>query len=264
MLFYDKGLSYSAINTARSALSQFIIWKGQYTIGAHPWVIRFLKGVFNLRPPVPRYQDTWDVSVLIRFLSTLSPVRKLSLKMLTFKVTTLIALLIAARAQTLACLDIKKMSRSKSKVCFQVGSADLKQCRPGYAPPLIELQAYPVKRTLCVCTVLTEYLKRTEEIRGDESRLLISYMKPHKKVSAATIGHWIRTTMTKAGINTSVYKPHSLRAATTSGAVIAGGSLQQILSTAGWSNAGTFAKFYHKTVKAEKSMGEKILDAHSQ
>ena len=69
---YDEGLGYSAINTARSALSQFIVWKGSCTIGAHPWVVKFMKGVYNLRPLVPRYDNTWDVSVLLEFLRSLT------------------------------------------------------------------------------------------------------------------------------------------------------------------------------------------------
>ncbi|XP_072015819.1 uncharacterized protein [Amphiura filiformis] len=263
MLYYDKGLSYSAINTARSALSQFIIYKGHCTIGSHPYVIRFLKGVFNLRPPTPRYQDTWDVSVVLKLLNTLSPVRKLSLKMLTLKVVTLIGILTAARAQTLVCLNISRMSKTKSRIVFQLGSSDLKQSRPGYTPSPVELAAYPVNRALCVCTALKEYLNRTEPLRGDESQLLISYMKPHKKVGSATVGHWVKTTMAKAGIDTTVYKPHSIRSASVSNAAsTAGVPLQQILQTAGWTNAGTFARFYRKKISCKPTMGEKVLDTH--
>ena len=33
---YDSGFSYSALNTARSSLSSFIILNGNLTIGTHP------------------------------------------------------------------------------------------------------------------------------------------------------------------------------------------------------------------------------------
>ena len=115
-----------------------------------------------------------------------------------------------------------------------------------------------------MCTALFEYLERTKELRQGESQLFISYMKPHKKVSAATISHWIKTTMAKAGLDVSVYKPHSVRAASTSGAMKAGVSLQQIMNTVGWSNSGTFGKYYHKEIKQKVSMGEKILNRHGK
>lgn len=44
---YDRGLGYSCLNTARSALSSFTVLDGNVTLGNHPLVQRFLKGVFQ-------------------------------------------------------------------------------------------------------------------------------------------------------------------------------------------------------------------------
>ena len=43
---YEKGLGYSAINTARSALSSVLDLPGGNAFGTHPLLTRFLKGVF--------------------------------------------------------------------------------------------------------------------------------------------------------------------------------------------------------------------------
>ena len=51
---FDDGLGYSAINTARSAISAVT----QTAVGSCPQVIRFLKGVFELRTPLPKYTHT--------------------------------------------------------------------------------------------------------------------------------------------------------------------------------------------------------------
>ena len=59
---FTSGLGYSAINTARSALSSVLILPNNITFGAHPLVARFLKGVFELKPSLPRYSSIWDVS----------------------------------------------------------------------------------------------------------------------------------------------------------------------------------------------------------
>lgn len=54
-LLYKQGVGYSAINTARSALSSVITPADKTTFGEHPLVTRFLKGTFELRPSLPRY-----------------------------------------------------------------------------------------------------------------------------------------------------------------------------------------------------------------
>ena len=61
---FNRGLSYSTINTARSALSTLIAI-GHKPVGSHPFVIRLLKGVFNTRPALPKNVVTWDPEVLL-------------------------------------------------------------------------------------------------------------------------------------------------------------------------------------------------------
>ncbi|XP_031574344.1 uncharacterized protein LOC116308111 [Actinia tenebrosa] len=105
-----KELSYSTINTARSALSNYLMgfeFPGtHYTITDHPFVVRYLKGVFNFVKPTPRYQETWDVNPVLKYIELLSPLEKLSLKELTFKLVILRALTSGQRCQTLSFLDI--------------------------------------------------------------------------------------------------------------------------------------------------------------
>lgn len=60
---FKKGLGYSALNTARSALSCIIAPKNMVSFGSQPLVVRFLKGVYESRPSVPRYVETWDVKL---------------------------------------------------------------------------------------------------------------------------------------------------------------------------------------------------------
>ena len=70
---YQKDLSYSAINTARAALSAVIHPPEGCTFGNHSLVACFLKGVFTARPALPRYKEVWDVSVVLKYLKTLHP-----------------------------------------------------------------------------------------------------------------------------------------------------------------------------------------------
>ena len=61
-------LKYSALNTARSALSFIIILADNQKFGDHPLVTRFMKGIFNLHPPTPRYINVWDPNEVLTVL----------------------------------------------------------------------------------------------------------------------------------------------------------------------------------------------------
>ena len=50
----EKGLSYTTINTARSTISAITFSEDKNTIGCHPLVSRFLKGIYKGSPPTPR------------------------------------------------------------------------------------------------------------------------------------------------------------------------------------------------------------------
>ena len=54
---FGTGVRYSCTNTARSALSSLIVLSGSIQFGRHLLVTRFVKGVFEVRPALPRYKD---------------------------------------------------------------------------------------------------------------------------------------------------------------------------------------------------------------
>ena len=90
--------------------------------------------------------------------------------------------------------------------------------------------------------LLLEYISRTESIRGVEQQLLVSYQQPY------TISRWIRTVMQLSGLDLTVFKAHSTRAASTSAAKRAQVPIQDIIGRAGWSSAQTFATFYKREI----------------
>ena len=62
-----------------------------------------------------------------------------------------------------------------------------------------------------------------------------------------------------AGIDTSVFKAHSVRGAASSAAFAAGCSLKEILKTANWSSAKTFHKFYNKDIQTDNDFSFSVL-----
>ena len=53
---YEKGFTYSGINTARSALSSFVQLDDGSCVGKNPLISRLLKGVFQSRAPKPKFK----------------------------------------------------------------------------------------------------------------------------------------------------------------------------------------------------------------
>ena len=254
-LFENRNLGYSALNTARSALSSFIEIDN-CPVGKHKLVQRFMRSVYLKKPSLPKTSITWDVEVVLDYLKTLSPVRSLSLKDLTLKLTMLLLLLSGSRGQTILALNVKNMSLSYSRAKFVLGDL-LKTSRPGHHLGELKFKAYAPDRRLCVLTVLKEYLKRTLDVRGTTSQLLLTFKAPHKAASRDTIRRWTREILTRAGIDMTMFTPHSTRAASTSCAAMKL-SLDTILKTACWSQKSTFQRYYHK--KIVKEFGDAILN----
>ena len=261
-ILYESGLSYSSINTARCALSAILDIPGASSgsFGEHPDVKRFMKGIFQIRPPLPRYNKTWDVNLVLRHLWSMGDTENLTLKQLTLKFVMLVALTTAQRGQSLHLMDTEGMVKEEGTYIFMLNS-NIKQSKPTKSPSelIIRLRAYPSDNKLCVVNTCSVYLDKTCSVRGDETRLFLTYQKPHKKASRDTIRRWIQNVMMNAGVDVSVYKPHSTRSAATSKAKANKATLLEIMKTAGWGSAATFAKFYDKHIETEQSFAHSVL-----
>ena len=258
-LLYHQGLGYSALNTARSALASIISLQNNHYIGTHPLVKRFFRGVFLQRPSLPKCGVTWDVSIVLNTLRSMAPSVDLSLLDLSRKLVTLLAILTGQRAQTLHVLNIHNITVSDSWIKLRTGEL-LKQSRPGYHLPELSLASYPDEPNICVVTLLRLYLNRTHELRGSAGQLFISSQAPHRPVTRSTISRWIKDILRKAGIDLSIFTPHSTRAASTSAALAKNVPLHTILRTAGWSSDCSFRKYYNKPVVQDLNMfSEQLL-----
>ncbi|KAL9962673.1 hypothetical protein ACROYT_G031795 [Oculina patagonica] len=253
---YRQGLGYSAINTARSALSSVITLGGKTTFGEHPLVTRFLKGIFELKPSLPRYTVIWDVGTVLKFLQTFPPITDLTLKQLTKKLVTLLALVTAQRTQTLSKLDMTFMQDLPDKIVFSIRDR-LKTTRPGKHLDPIEILAYTADPRLCPVTHVKQYIVTTQALR-QTTTLLISYTKPHKAVTNSTIARWVKSILKDAGIDINTFSAHSSRTAASSYGLSSGLPLQDILKAGGWSNAEVFARHYNKPLA--QNFGNAILD----
>ncbi len=254
---YDDGLSYSSINTARSALSTLMQLQDGENFGSNTLVSRFMRGVFVKRPALPRYKEIWDVSIVLRHIEKWHPLKDLDLKCLTLKTVMLMALTSGQRCQTINALNISNMQLTENRCRFEIKEL-LKTTRPNSHFGVVEFVAY-IEEPLCVRACLREYINRTKELRGNNTKLLISFRKPHNAVTTSTVSRWLKETLRLSGIDITTYKSHSVRAAATSAAQLLNVTIEDILSAGGWAGAETFRKFYNKPLLKSDNFANTLL-----
>ena len=211
-----------------------------------------MKGVFNLRPPCPKYTTSWDVNKVLTFLKTLYPNEGLTLREFTLKSVCLVALISGQRAQSIHEMDLQYTSTSDGSSFTFLMKNLTKQVRPGIQQTPIRVSKYTLDPCLCAHSALKTYIQKTAGLRKS-SKLWISYVKPHQEVGRQTISRWLKSTLELSGIDTSTFSAHSTRMASTSKAAAMGVGLQTILKTAGGSKAQNFKKFYHREIDLPKN-----------
>ena len=256
---YHEGMSYSALNTARSALSSIVSTQDNLPCGEHPLVKRLMKGFFNARPSLPRYNYTWSPEQVLAFLDEWSPPEKLTLRQLTLKVVTLIALITGQRCQTIHCMDLNSMQKTNDRFRFIIESM-IKTTKPGSLQPVLILPMFTHDDKRCIYKFLVEYLNRTANLRLNHSKLFISFYKPHEAVHKETISRWIRTVLSLAKIDLDVFKPHSTRSASASAASRSSVPLPAIMKAATWKTDSVFRIFYNKPLDTEEQFALAILN----
>ena len=246
---YSEGYQYRSLGAYRSAIASMHTPVDGASIGQHPLVSRLLKGVFHSRPPLPRYCGTWDVSRVLSYLNGHKlEDSSLSLKDLTWRTVMLLALTRPSRSADLAKLSLTGFRNTPEGAVF-LPAALAKQCNPGRAIKEFFFPRFAENIRLCPVHSLTLYLEKTRELRGTADQLFIAIIKPHLPVTSCTIARWLKKVISNAGIDTSVFKAHSVRSASTSAAANQGVTTEDILRAADWSSDSSFQRFYYKPVR---------------
>ena len=165
------------------------------------------------------------------------------------KLVTLFAITCPEKISAFASLDLRHSSILSQGVSFKLtvprktGTLD--------KPAEAFFACFDQDRKLCPVECFRYYLKLSRNVRpvipfSLPDKLFISFIRPHKPVTAKTLGGWLRTFTSAAGIDSHVFKAHSVRGASTTPAANAFVPLSTIMSMADWSSALTFRTFYYK------------------
>ena len=140
---YERGIGYSQINKARSALS---VLYSDIQIGKHSLISRIVHGVRNLRTPQPNYPIFWDAKNLLLYLANWKVSSTSPLKDITLKLVTIMACISIQRIHTLSLIDVRHIKFYPSATHLYIFN-DLIVARPrsksAIAPPSLSEKDQP-------------------------------------------------------------------------------------------------------------------------
>ena len=178
---FESGKQYRTINSLRSAIFMTHMEVNGSRIGQHPLVTRFLKEVYNSQPPAPKYSVTWDVDIILSYISALPDNVNVDVKLLSNKVVMLLALANADGCSDLATLDLNFRTYQTNGAQFMI--PDLTKSR-GSGPPIEAFYSrFTEDPKLCSVLALSVHEEKTEScMRSSSSQnpLFISIRKSFK------------------------------------------------------------------------------------
>ena len=246
---FNQGVSHSVLISAKSAVAHVLKMKYQH-ISQHPSVIKYFKGSFNLRPPLPKISFVWDVQIMFEYFRSLGDNRQISDKHLSQKLLILLLLLGGQRLNSVFHFTIDRMIISSTSVTFSPEHV-LNQSKPGRKLDVFEYQVYS-DPNLCILECLKEYIhRRNDRVDKVQKRLFTTCRKPYRTASIETLRRWIKKPFAQTNLIEN-FIPHNCRSASTTKAFNMSLDIMDILRKACWRNAKTFSSIIKRTLLVTK------------
>lgn len=275
----EAGLAYSTIKLYLAAISACHLGFDGKSVGVHPLMKRFMRGVNRATLTSTTLFPDWDLTVVLGALCRppFEPLESVDLKTLSLKTVLLVALTTAKRVSDIGALSVApecmKFRSDGGKVLLKpnvkflpktLRIVDTPTELAAFHPPPFETEEDRRLNCLCPVRALRLYRQKTQAVRST-NQLFISY-DPRQKGSAvvrSSLSRWIVEAIALAYTSAGVPVPerlraHSTRAVASSWALARGASVQEVCLAANWSSPTTFAVFYSLDVAAS-SMPHAVL-----
>ena len=130
-----------------------------------------MKGVFALRPSLPRYNFIWDANIVLEYLKNFYPYEGMSLFIPTHKLVMLLALATAQRWN----IDYLEHRLFWNFWRFgKIPNYDTLKTTSVKNRKFVYIWTSLHQKYLCVFTALNAFLKKTEQLRGNEKYLFVT------------------------------------------------------------------------------------------
>ena len=144
--------------------------------------------------------------------------------MLSYIVVTLLTILSGQRVSTLHKLGISQLHISGGIAIFTILEL-LKHTKPGNLNKPLVYHKYSHVDQLCPVSLLRHYIAYRDTVLSDPTdELIVTYGEPYHPAMA----RWIKDLLPLSGTDTSMFKPHSYRSASSSKASSSGVAIEEI------------------------------------
>ena len=265
---FNEGKSVRSIKSHRTAIGVVHLgFANGSNVSTSPAIRDLIRGCFNKRPPERSLVPSWDLPTALRLLGErpYEPLGNATFEDLTKKTVFLIAAASGRRVSDIHALSVARehcvVSSSGARLLPRSGYLAKNQT-PDFTPSPINLPDLrraansPDDGPWCPVRALKYYLKRTEDLRGDEDRLFLITRKPYTGASRQSIARWLVDIIKESLVAEdsrhvgSRVGAHSIRSQASAWASYKGASLAEIINAMGWSSSTTFQTTYLKDVYA--------------
>ena len=268
-LFQEKHLQPSTIEGYRTAIADKV-GNSSVNISKDENLTRLLESFHRDKPKGRRGIPSWNLSLVLHQLTKppFEPLRKASLKHLTFKTVFLLALGSGKRRSEIHAWVHKNIRHQEdwSNVSLSpspsfISKNHLTKEGPSCVAPVIIPNLAPSldrslkeDRSLCPVRALRYYLDKTKDLRSGKELVFVSFQKSFQKdIVPATVSSWIKQTIIlcyqlsdQQAQDLHQVRAHDVRAFAASKAFQGGVPLDQILAACHWKSHNTFTQFYLK------------------
>jgi integrase len=242
-------------NTVRGILSTVLqtLERTERILGKLRWIKVFMEGVRKGQPIPDPLPPVWDVATLIEALRKWPEKEEKHIAMTTRMTYVLLTLATMWRPKDdmmkIRWGDVMIVGEGKNRV-MTVRAVDTKTKREQRAIPIKAME----EETTCPVAWMVKYkLEMQEEVKRAEGpeitakdQLFRITRRPFGPATGDTLRRWMREAMEMAKIDTTVYKPHSARSATTTAARLGGMPMDTIMAYANWQSKTTFERYYFR------------------
>ena len=198
----------------------------------------------NLRTPkLPSIKEgeVWDKEMVVNYLRSQPHNEKLSLSYLGKKAATLVLWCTAWRFKDVVNLNLSSCTRTNFQYTFVLTRPSKTYTASTYETQRVTIKWFKDKQ-VCPYNAISHYINKTKNVR--RTQFLFVTSNTFKSVAPATLSRWVKNILQEAGVDTTVYKPHTTRHASASNFAYSTNNLAQTLKLGCWKTTSSFYKHY--------------------
>ena len=240
----DSGQSYSSINTKKSAISVTYRLTTGVQLGKDQIVAAIMRGVNMKVPAKARYEEAWDIEIILKFFRKWKRNSQLTTIELRTKASVLLMIALIARGDDVWKLRFPHATKKRGVITFTTVERLKNQGLKKVVPLQIRRKRNDSK--ICPYRAYTSYIARIEGVRSEDStRIFLSARKPFGELSKDRISNSVTKLLHRAGVPER-YKCHSIKMAVATKLIEQGVPVADVMALGRWLSINVFNRFYNR------------------